>query len=313
MFSDYELTEFSSRLKKIRNSLGYTRKFVSESIGINVDTLRKIENGYNIPRFDTLESLSHLYKTDLLKLLNNFKNNTTITYFYESINTYLINNNIDSLVNLYDEFLIWLKSGTYSLVNQAELLQFKEYFYVLKMKFTDEKYTYEQAIEKLSTTIQITSPRFSLNSWKLKKFSVLELRILYCIASFLLQSSQYKLSGEILIYLSSKIDAICSSKMEAQFMLIKVYALIAYAYHMLDDHSNAIQIAEKGIALCRSCSIMECLPLLLARKGVAMFHLGIIGYDQLLNQAVILLEIQNNPKLAESYRETNRKYGVSGV
>lgn len=310
MFSDYELSEFSIRLKNIRNSLGYTRKFVSESIGINVDTLRKIENGYNIPRFDTLESLSHLYKTDLLQLLNNFKNNTTITYFYESINTYLINNNIDSLVNLYDEFLLWLKTNNNSLINQTELLQLKDYFSILKMKFTDEKYTYEQAIEKLTATIQITSPKFSLSSWKVKNLNVLELRILYCIASFLLQSNRYKLSCEILIYISNKIDFICSSKLEAQFMLVKIYALIAYDYHMLDEHVKALEFAEKGIGLCLNFNIMECLPLLLARKGVAMFHLGITGYNELLNQAVVLLEIQNNRNLANKYREINLKYGA---
>lgn len=53
MFSSYDLTSFSKKLKAIRKSLGFSQTEVYEKTGINSDTLRRLENGMSIPRFDT--------------------------------------------------------------------------------------------------------------------------------------------------------------------------------------------------------------------------------------------------------------------
>ena len=93
-------------------------------------------------------------------------------------------------------------------------------------------------------------------------------------------------------------------------MLIKLYTLISYNCHMLDEHLEALDAAENGIQLCQKHNLMENLPLLLSRKGVAMLNLKIENYSIYLNQAVVLLEIQNNYDLANQYRSINKKYEI---
>ena len=66
MFSSYDMKSFGVALRTIRESLNLTRSQVSEHLDMYTDTLRKIELGSVIPRYDSLEMLSQLYKIDIL-------------------------------------------------------------------------------------------------------------------------------------------------------------------------------------------------------------------------------------------------------
>lgn len=311
MFSDYELAEFSIKVKQLRTDLGFSREVVSRLTGINVDTIRKIEKGVNIPRFETLEILSYLYKTDLIMLLNNYKSNTTVTFYFESIYNFIIRNDIPALLKLHADFNVWLESSNKSLlVNQTELIQLEKFFNALYLRFSDNNYSIEHIIAELITSMKISIPQFNLTNWKFIKYNILELRILYCIASLLLQNKNYELSKNILISLLDKVDITSLSKLNATFSLVKLYTLISYNHHMLDEHHDALKIAELGILLCQKNNIMENLPLLLARKGVAMFNLRMDNCELYMNQAVTLLEIQGNFELANQYKLANLKYGI---
>ena len=69
MLHNYQTEEFGHRLRDIRKGLNLTQQDVSDMSGVNLDTLRKLENGYVVPRYDTLEILSITYKIDLLEVL----------------------------------------------------------------------------------------------------------------------------------------------------------------------------------------------------------------------------------------------------
>lgn len=69
----YDLEAFGEELKNIRKSLGLSQSDVTEQVFISRDTLRKIENGKVIPKQETLDLLSHLYKKDLNELLLKYR------------------------------------------------------------------------------------------------------------------------------------------------------------------------------------------------------------------------------------------------
>ena len=54
MFDSYDTKKFGEKLKELRRSLGFSQAEVSRETSINIDTIRKIENGFCIPRNDTL-------------------------------------------------------------------------------------------------------------------------------------------------------------------------------------------------------------------------------------------------------------------
>lgn len=311
MFSDYKLIEFSTKLKSIRCSLGFSRTVVSDLTGINIDTIRKIENGINIPRFDTLELLSHFYKVDLLSLLANYKNHTVLTYYYESINNCIINNNISNLLKLYTEFDAWTSNMTeITLVNHLELVQLKIFFKALYEKYSNCNKLLDIIIDDLISALKITLPAFNLKNWRHNNYGTTEFRILYCLASFLLQNGNYELSNSLLYFMLDKIHFVSYSKESSNVMLVNLCTLISYNHHMTDDHQDALNVANKGISICQEHHIMNTLPLLLSRKGIAMYNLRINNYEVYLNQAITLLQIQGNYELAEKYSKINIKYGA---
>src|SRR5690554_5656475 len=70
---NYNLDLFGEKMKEIRINLNLTQKRISELTGIDSVTIRRIENGKVIPKLDTLELLSPIYKRDLINLLLKYR------------------------------------------------------------------------------------------------------------------------------------------------------------------------------------------------------------------------------------------------
>lgn len=120
MFSTYDMKNFGVAIRTIRESLNLTRKKVSEYLGIHTDTLRKIESGSVIPKYDSLEMLSQLYKVDLLNLLRTHRYNSNLENIYESLDHFLINEKIENILEL--------KNKIHSDPNKYALLSQNDYF-----------------------------------------------------------------------------------------------------------------------------------------------------------------------------------------
>jgi transcriptional regulator with XRE-family HTH domain len=97
----YDLQSFGEELKNIRKSLNLTQKDVAEQISINIDTLRKIENGKVMPRQETLELLSIVFKKDLNEILLKYRLRDYSTFYKikNSIETKLESGDFEELKN----------------------------------------------------------------------------------------------------------------------------------------------------------------------------------------------------------------------
>lgn len=69
----YYSSLFGEKMQRIRKQIGLSRDTVAEQSGVNRDTLRRIEKGEVIPKFETLEILSPIYHTDLNQLLLEYR------------------------------------------------------------------------------------------------------------------------------------------------------------------------------------------------------------------------------------------------
>lgn len=113
----YDLEAFGEELKNIRKSLGLSQSDVSKYGFINRDTLRKIENGKVIPKHETLELLSHLYKKDLNELLLKYRLNDYSIFFdiKSSLEKKLESGDFESLRDDIDRLKKLLKKSDMSL------------------------------------------------------------------------------------------------------------------------------------------------------------------------------------------------------
>lgn len=308
MLSSYDLTNFSKKLKSIRNSLGYSQSEVAEKTGVNSDTLRRLENGLSIPRFDTLEVLSLFYKENLTILLDSYKVSSELSYFYDLIDYYMVNEDYDSLNNTITNFENYISSNKIQVVDNKEIEQLKLFFSGLKTSYDDDMSSKVKAIELLESALKIGNPHFKISKWSNFKYNFLELRILITVASLEGIRRNCDLSNDIIIYILNYLDPSPLSKFYEKMLIVKSLCIIAYNYHRLGNNELVLEYAERGYKFCIDNSILAYLHLLLFRKGTAMFHLKMNGYEEYIEQAIQLLKIQNKDAVAENYMTFLDKY-----
>lgn len=311
MFSTYDINMFSKKILEIRKNLGYSRDYVSKMSGVNSDTIRKIEMGEVLPRFETLELLSIIYKVNLLQVLDQYKPSTIISDFYDSIDHYISGNEVYEIQSIIKDFYqIHQKENSQLLFDQREIQQLTLFFNALELLYFEEASKYSKGLELLVQAIQVTIPSFKIEKWKDFSYNHLEIRILYCIASTLIPLGNYQRSLDLLEWIIKRFDLSKYSKLHEKFTIIKTYALISYNYHMLDKFEDSLSYANTGIEYCLKNSIMHNLPLLLSRKGVALYKLKDGNFKEYLDQGVQLLRIQNNHILADLYAQVNLQYAT---
>nr|WP_300005478.1 helix-turn-helix transcriptional regulator [Tissierella sp.] len=79
---DFYIAKFGKALRNIRKDLSLTLSKVTLLSGVNSETIRRIESGKVIPKFETLEFLSNVYKVDLNSLFLEYRVDD-YSYFYE--------------------------------------------------------------------------------------------------------------------------------------------------------------------------------------------------------------------------------------
>ena len=94
MLSTYDFSNFSNEVKKIRKTLGFTILDVSSSTGINQSTIKQLEAGKVIPRFDTLKILSSFYKYDLFSIFKESLFDSMTMLLFKSLSSFAATNDI---------------------------------------------------------------------------------------------------------------------------------------------------------------------------------------------------------------------------
>jgi transcriptional regulator with XRE-family HTH domain len=292
----------------LRKNLGYSREYVSRVSGVNADTIRKIENGDVLPRFETLELLSLVYKVNLLQLLDQCKSNTTITHFYDSIDYYIARDDISEIHRTTSDFLLFSNEKRAQLLwNPNEMKQLSLFFEAIDLLYSEDSHKYDRGLALLIDAMKVTINTFALENWHAHLYNQLELRLLYCMASILIHLDHFQTSIDILQFMLERFDFTGHANLNEKFTIIKTYSLISYNYHMLDNHEKSLEFANIGIEYSQKNALMHHLPLLLSRKGVALYNLKNNDFKKYLDQAVQLLMIQENYNLANLYIEINSK------
>lgn len=104
MFESYELKRFGDTLRKLRVSLSLTQQLAAERSGIHIDTLRKVENGYTVPKFDTLTHLSSLYNINLTQVFIKYMTSQDLLSGYRHLDTLINHRQLADIGNLMEKY-----------------------------------------------------------------------------------------------------------------------------------------------------------------------------------------------------------------
>ncbi|NLI64635.1 MAG: helix-turn-helix domain-containing protein [Bacteroidales bacterium] len=299
MFETIYLSDFGDHLRNIRLSLGLTQVDVQNSSTITADTLRRIESGQSVPRYDTLVLLSKTYKRDLILDLKKHTSTSKLFEYYQELDQLIIKGNIAEIDNLEQEVTKDLNNdlNTDLLIQKSEATQFTLMLSGIKKYYSDSR---SSSFEDFYSALEISHPGFKPTQYEHFSYTDFELRLLLLLGLSL--SDALEQGTSILLYCLKSFENSSNLTTHEKFLLIKLYFNLSYNFHRSLDYKNALKYARLGIQFCNENYLSYCLAQLLYRKGIAEFRLGIDGYKTTLKLALHMQIILGNPDQAEEYK-----------
>lgn len=299
-------------MRKLRKNLGLTQAEIQSMVGINVDSMRRIENGEVIPRYDTLELLTIVYKVDLLDLLKECRSNKLLIDLHDDLDSLIISYNSEKMKRLLSDIDNLPKtSGDYLLVQPQEIQQLKRLATGTMLYRSTLSNEMAQAYHILLEAMRLTLPSFNIYQYRSFRYDYIESRILILLSILLAERRELELSTEVFRFILERMLSTGISTKYSDPLLSNIYTNIAYNLHLMDEHEKVIQIAEEGIQFCLEQETTFGLHLLYYRKGVAELLLKKPFHINSIENAFMVLRITNQKDLLKTYKEiTERNYGI---
>ena len=278
----YNLFLFGKRLKDIREKLGLTQKQVVDMALMDERTLRRMERGKVIPKLETLEALSVIYKTDLVSAIieSRITDYSMLLQTQRNIDLKLINeemSNFDNELKLIDKLLENIENEYYKIL----ITQFKFFLYGIRYYKNKE---YQNAMDMYINAIKQTLNDFSLDNYKEYSFSLMEIRILMNIALVEDKCEQDEKYEEILKFCINQCD-------ENNEIYPRICHNLAGVYRKKEEYSRALLYDNKGIETCKKNIFADTLAVLYYGKAFAEYRLEKTEYKKSLDLSLQLCKI----------------------
>ena len=289
-----EIQSFGLYLRKLREEKKLTQTYIAEVAQVSEKTYRRIEMDKAIPRIDTLEEMSILFKEDLV--LRFLKYNSQGMEMFEKIKEELDRDITQGNFDEIEQLIPRLKNLINTIKSPYYILQYQQYILMFEgIMIYLEGNRYDKSMAKTTEGIRMGIENFSIHRYKDFSYSTMELRLLMNIGFSLYRLGEHIKYLEIFNFIMEEVD-----KDD------KIYPTVAYnlgtAYKRSEEHAKAIHYMTKGIESCQEKSHYSMLPLLYYGKGVSEYYLNRDSYKQSFINAVTLTKLLGLTHLNTSMR-----------
>ena len=296
---DVNLANFGRNIKNIRLKSNLSQNEVYEQTGINPSTLRRLEGGKVIPKFETLEILSSLYKEDLLLVFSQHRIDHGLLFneVYNRLELKFDKDEIDSLEKeiLELENLLENSSQSYFKVQIHQLIHLSKAVLLYKKEGDSSK-----ALEELIQGLRQTIPAFTLDTYSDFVYSPFEMRILMNIAFVLNKLNQNHAYINILEFCHLSSD-------QNDGIFPKICHNLSTVYIRSQTYEKALSVVEEGIKSCQNNRNYNGLNLLYYNQGIIKFRLGQKDFLGSIDLAVTLSTAFGHPKLSDKLLDNCRR------
>lgn len=301
MLSSYDMTAFGAYLKNLRKNMRFTQDEIIKRTNVSIDTLRRIEQGKVVPKYETIESLSIVYKEDLTSIFRMFSRSRSLFCLYQKIDEILIDYDSskfcqieDALGNLIEENI------QFEVVNQEEIDQLKLFIEGSKLFWNND---FESAKNVLLRAIRLTNQSYKIEDTKTHKMNMMEARIALLIALSISELGDSSKGIPIMKEILKLFVSNGNLRIEEVHLKTKLYFNISYKYYKVKDYKKSLHYADEGIKFCRSKQSMYCLYMLYYRRAIAKYSVGNKGYKNDLSSCYRVLELLGRTDLIKSIKE----------
>jgi len=305
------MIRFGEALRNIRKQLKLTQKDVYFQLGINEDTLRKIENGKVIPKYETIELLSTLYKQDLLKTLMDHRSSNVWYDILNKLDFWIVNDQFRELKSLYESIPQTERQQLeMDLIDCTQLEQFELYLSAA-LHYCEKTKSFEEILQLHTQALCVTHTSFDPNALNKSAFNFFELRILLAVGIIYAELDQISMSNTILEFVYAEISSTSIISSDTRKLLIRTVYNISYNRHILDNQDETLKWANLGIEQCLKDHSTYFLANLYFRKAAAEYSLGQANSSESFHNSFFVLNISNQQKKAELFKEMAiLKYGL---
>lgn len=231
--------DFGRKLENIREELSLSKLDVYKLTGISTETIRRVEYGKVIPKFETLDLLSEVYKKDVVKLFIDYRLRD-YSYFNELLNRIELKFDNDDITSLYEEskelkkFVINIDNTFYKVTIEQIIILIDSI-----ILYRDKK-RHPESLHGLIRGIKLTTPEFSLERYEDFVYNSLEIRLLMNIAFVINQLGESQKYLKILEFCMSNIE-------EGNSMYPKLCHNLATAYRRSKDYDKSLEYSNLAI------------------------------------------------------------------
>ncbi len=312
MIASLDFKEFGKEVARIRKEARYSQKRVNQLTGISEDTVRRIEKGLVIPKYETIELLSGLYKVNLVKLLNDYRKDSRMTFLSRHFDQVLIlppQQRKEALKQLNREAIAY---DTKAPVNPSEVELIRILFDATARVCARTDIDYEVLIRELERAMAQTVPGFCWSEFASFRYSELEMRILLLAGLIHHRMDDHQKAIPLLEFCLEYLNFTLEEDSLASLqMKIKLCYNLSYACYKTKSDEKSLEYAELGLNLCKNHKVHYVMDLLLARKGVAQYYLKRPGYEDTFRQAIHLLKATQDEELLDYLiQSTKEAHGI---
>lgn len=242
----YNLELFGKHLHRIRKEWKISRLKINELTGIGIETIRSIENGTRFPKFETLESLSMVYKVDLVQLLINYRseynilNQKIISFTSQNYNTWDLNLLENSIRYFLESFnSVNPKNETANAINK-----YLSFFYKAKANNNRFALINSNEIEEMLQTLAKNKSSIFEQPYLFK----LEIALSNIYAVILRQENKIEQSINVLLYCEALLRKIDLNDTLSNNLYGAVLVNLTTAYHRLDEEDKVIDTCNNVLS-----------------------------------------------------------------
>jgi len=303
MVKSSSLIEFGKALKEIRLSNGFSTYYVHENTGIKRETISKIENGKTLPRYDTLDILSVLYKVNLHLLFEEKRTVKIFTMIYKTIDDLLISFdllNLKTLEKQYKELRNMKINDT--VIDLHDLDKFESFIGLLTAHYEPESNPYPK-IKKIVFLLTKLENGTIDDVLSKQYFDLLDLRLVSLLSAYLRKIKEFDDSISLLELILEKINSYDMFPTLSYKLHIKTAHNISYQYFNIEDYEKSLHYADYGIELSNAMNSNYILGQLYSRKCIAQIRLKMDSdvYRESFIMSLCSLKLQGESDLLEKY------------
>lgn len=276
-----EYDYIGSEVKRIRKEMGISQAELAEKSNVSIDTLRRLENGYTLPRLDSIVPIFKVLGIEWELLLKTKKGSSwqDVQNILEKASQELDQNNLDNIFEYISQLTYYrdtlptsykIKLDQYLLFFQACLSRSKDKNLILYKKYLED-------------ALRLTIKSEDLLS-EGSNYNELEIRILQSLSEYYIDIEENKKAFKILNHLKDVTPT--ESK-----LFPKIYYNLARYYYIEKKYTNTILLCKVGLEEGSKISNYNSFPLLYYMIGISKYKIGELDYRFYLDSSIKLCDL----------------------